>query len=472
MQLHQGTYSAADLVQATAGRQLAGSAARRLGAVAIDSRLLAPGRGVLRHHAARDGHEFVPAAIARGAAGVVVQRPVEVPPGSGDPVVVEVADTLRALQDLARAVRRASGARVVAITGSAGKTTTKDAIAAVLGARYRVVKNRGNLNNHLGLPISLVELRTAPDVAVMELGMNHAGEIRVLVDIARPDVRVWTNVGDAHIGYFGSRAAIADAKAEILEQAGAGDDARLQRRRPAGHGPRRGPSPAGWSRSARRRRADVRATAVDDRGVAGIARRCRHVGGHAAAVDRDCRAAATSRTRSRPPPSASSSGCRSTAIAERLGALAPADHRGAVIRTPAGVTVLDDSLQLEPGGAAPVARGAGRQPSGRTPNRGARRDAGARRSQPRRCTTSAAAPWPPPASNVWWPSAAPPPARLAAAAVAAGMPAAGRHPRRHQRRGVDRGRRPRAAPATSCWSRARAASAPRPSSARLVAGGA
>ena len=115
-------------------------------------------------------------------------------------MVVEVADTLRALQDLARAVRQASRARVVAITGSAGKTTTKDAIAAVLGARYRVVKNRGNLNNHLGLPISLVELRHGADVAVMELGMNHAGEIRVLVDIAEPDVRVWTNVGDAHLG--------------------------------------------------------------------------------------------------------------------------------------------------------------------------------------------------------------------------------------------------------------------------------
>ena len=83
-----------------------------------------------------------------------------------------------------------------------------------------MVKNHGNLNNHLGLPLSLLELRHGADVAVMELGMNHAGEIRVLVGIAEPDVRVWTNVGDAHLGYFGIADAIADAKAEILEGAG------------------------------------------------------------------------------------------------------------------------------------------------------------------------------------------------------------------------------------------------------------
>ena len=133
--------------------------------------------------------------------------------------VVEVPDTTTALQDLARYVRRESGAKVVAITGSAGKTTTKDTIAEFIGAKYRVVKNTGNLNNHLGLPLSLLELRHGADVAVMELGMNHAGEIRTLVGVATPEVRVWTNVGEAHIGYFGSTDAIADAKGEILEGA-------------------------------------------------------------------------------------------------------------------------------------------------------------------------------------------------------------------------------------------------------------
>ena len=130
-------------------------------------------------------------------------------------------DTLEALQRLAHAVRSAVATRVIAITGSAGKTTTKEAIAALLATRFRVVKNKGNLNNHIGLPLSLMQLRTAPDVAVMELGMNHAGEISRLVEIATPDVRVWTNVGDAHLGFFASADAIADAKAEILEGAGA-----------------------------------------------------------------------------------------------------------------------------------------------------------------------------------------------------------------------------------------------------------
>ena len=139
--------------------------------------------------------------------------------GESQAGIVAVDDTLVALQDMAREIRRESGAKVVAITGSAGKTTTKEAIAECLSTRYRVVKNKGNLNNHIGLPLSLTELRTRPDVAVMELGMNHAGEISTLVSIAEPDVRVWTNVGDAHIGFFESADAIADAKAEILEGA-------------------------------------------------------------------------------------------------------------------------------------------------------------------------------------------------------------------------------------------------------------
>ena len=108
---------------------------------------------------------------------------------------------------------------MVAITGSAGKTTTKEVTAELLSARYRVFRNKGNLNNHIGLPLSLLELRDKPDVAVVELGMNHHGEIRTLVGIAEPDVRVWTNVGDAHLGFFESPDAIADAKGEILEHA-------------------------------------------------------------------------------------------------------------------------------------------------------------------------------------------------------------------------------------------------------------
>jgi UDP-N-acetylmuramoyl-tripeptide--D-alanyl-D-alanine ligase len=346
MRLQHGTYTAADLTRAMAGRQVAGSPNRPLGPVAIDSRLVAPGEVFFALTAARDGHEFVPAAIARGAAGVVVARPVVVAPDAGDPVVVEVADTLQALQDLARAVRRASGARVVAITGSAGKTTTKDAIAVVLGARYRVVKNRGNLNNHLGLPISLVELRTAPDVAVMELGMNHAGEIHRLVEIAEPEIRVWTNVGDAHIGHFESQDAIADAKAEILDEAAA-TDVLVCNADDAFVGARAGRFQGRVISFGESAAADVRATSIEDLGLDGsrfvlkategaIEIRVPLLGrGNLANV---LAAAAVALELSVP----------LGEIAERASRLQPASHRGEVVRTRRGVTIVDDSYNSSP----------------------------------------------------------------------------------------------------------------------------
>ncbi|MEP7117557.1 MAG: UDP-N-acetylmuramoyl-tripeptide--D-alanyl-D-alanine ligase [Acidobacteriota bacterium] len=350
MHLDHGTYSAADLAAALGGRLLAGPPSVRLGPVSIDSRAIAPGELFFAIVAARDGHDFVPAALARGAAGVVVQRPVEVARDRAAVVVVEVPDTLRALQDLGRAVRRASGARVVAITGSAGKTTTKDAIAAVLGARYRVVKNRGNLNNHLGLPLSLVEMRDCPDVAVMELGMNHAGEIRVLVGIAEPDVRVWTNVGDAHIGHFGSRAAIADAKAEILEQATAdtllvcnADDPLVMAH--AGSFPGRVVT---FGVDAR---ADVRAADIDDRGVFGTGATV-HTPAGAMALS----IALPGRGHLLNALAATAVGVELgvalDAIADRLTALVPAAHRGARLRTASGATVLDDTYNSSPAALA------------------------------------------------------------------------------------------------------------------------
>ena len=157
--------------------------------------------------------------------------------GSPRAVTIEVDDTLVALQELGRHMRRLSGASVVAITGSAGKTSTKEAAAEFLARRHTVYRNVGNLNNHIGLPLTLLELRSRPDVAVVELGMNHAGEISRLVELAEPDVRVWTNVGDAHVGHFASIEAIADAKAEVLERASEatravvnGDDPRVMAR--------------------------------------------------------------------------------------------------------------------------------------------------------------------------------------------------------------------------------------------------
>jgi UDP-N-acetylmuramoyl-tripeptide--D-alanyl-D-alanine ligase len=205
------------VAEATGGRVVTGDAARAFDGVSIDTRAVARGSMFVALRGDRfDAHDFLAEAVAGGAAGVLVSRE----PGEplGVPTIV-VPDTLLALQSLARAVRAASGARVIAITGSAGKTTTKEATADLLSASFAVHRTRGNFNNHIGLPLSLIGLYPGFDIAVVELGMNHAGEIGTLVDIARPDIRVWINVGDAHVGHFGSREAVADAKAEILEGA-------------------------------------------------------------------------------------------------------------------------------------------------------------------------------------------------------------------------------------------------------------
>src|SRR3954468_24573147 len=202
---------------------MSGDPARSIERWSIDTRSLQPGDLFVAIRGDRfDGHEFVAAALAAGAAGAVVTATPALPEAGKAgpaPLLIEVADTTQALQDGARELRRRSGAKIVAITGSAGKTTTKELTAEFLSVKYSVFRNRGNLNNHIGLPLSLLELRARPDVAVVELGMNHPGEIRTLIGIAEPDVRVWTNVGDAHLGFFVSADAIADAKAEILEQA-------------------------------------------------------------------------------------------------------------------------------------------------------------------------------------------------------------------------------------------------------------
>src|SRR5690606_19650090 len=192
--------TAAEMAEAFGGTLVAGAGTTPLPTLSIDTRTLAPGDLFVALTGPRfDGHAFVADAHARGAAGVVVARPESVPETARtSAVVIAVHDTLAGMQQAATVIRRRSGTRVVAITGSAGKTTTKEIAASLLSAHFTTFRTAGNLNNHIGLPLTLFGLRTAPQVAVVELGMSGAGEIRRLVEIAEPDVRAWLNVGSAH----------------------------------------------------------------------------------------------------------------------------------------------------------------------------------------------------------------------------------------------------------------------------------
>ena len=162
-----------------------------------------------------DGHRFIDAALDQGAAGVLCAKlPEDLRP---DKFYIKVADTRLALKDLARHYREKFTLPVVQITGSVGKTTTKDMIAAVLSQKYRVLKTAENFNNDIGTPLTLLGLDHTHEVAVIETGMNHFGEIRYLGEMVQPDIAVISNIGDAHIEYLGSREGILKAKAEILE---------------------------------------------------------------------------------------------------------------------------------------------------------------------------------------------------------------------------------------------------------------
>jgi UDP-N-acetylmuramoyl-tripeptide--D-alanyl-D-alanine ligase len=191
----------------------------RLAGVSINSRTVVPGELFVAIHGARhDGHNFVVAALEAGAlAGVVAADRIAGFSEEQRTKLLAVPDPLVALQLLAQCVRTRWGRRLAAVTGSAGKTTTKEILAALLAARFRVLKSEGNLNNDYGLPLQLLRLEETDEAAVVELGMNHAGELKRLAEIARPDVGVVTRVAPVHLEFFASIEEIALAKRELIE---------------------------------------------------------------------------------------------------------------------------------------------------------------------------------------------------------------------------------------------------------------
>src|SRR5208282_6020210 len=186
-------------------------------AYSIDSRSVQPGQLFFAVKGERlDGHDFVEQALEKGAVAAVVRKD-QVSRYAQQKQLLPVDDTLTALQTLATAVRKLWSKPLIAVTGSAGKTTTKEAIAHVLRTRFRVLKSEGNFNNHFGLPLMLLKLEPEHDLAVIEMGMSHAGEIRALAKIARPEIGVVTNVAAVHLEFFDSLAGIARAKYELVE---------------------------------------------------------------------------------------------------------------------------------------------------------------------------------------------------------------------------------------------------------------
>jgi UDP-N-acetylmuramoyl-tripeptide--D-alanyl-D-alanine ligase len=339
--------TAAEMAHAFRGTLVSGDASAPMPDVSIDTRTLQPGAlFVAIAGPTFDGHTFVGEAVARGAAGVVVSDADAARDVTDGVAVIHVHDTLLGMQQAAHVVRQRSQTRLVAITGSAGKTTTKEITAALLATHFTTFRTQGNLNNHIGLPLSLFALRTCPAVGVVELGMSGLGEIRRLVQIADPEVRVWTNVGSAHLGHFASVDQIAEAKAEILEEADSDDvlvanagDARVMRhaRRFAGRTITFG---VGVD-------ADVAVRDVEARGAQGMRARLVARGdtrvfetpllgdGNLANI-----AAATA--------VALDAGITLDDVVRTVSTLPASPHRGQVVRAPGGWTIIDDAYNSSP----------------------------------------------------------------------------------------------------------------------------
>ncbi len=209
-------FTVGDVLRATKGQLLKGDADSDVSGISTDSRTLAAGELFVALMGENfDGHDFIAQAVDGDAAGVLVSTSIEETPVK---TVIKVADTLQALGDIAGLYRNGFDVSVVGITGSNGKTTTKDMTASVLARKYSVLKNEGNLNNAIGVPLTLFRLSRTCEVAVIEMGTGAPGEMSRLVEIAQPDVAVVTNVGLTHQEFFGSVDAVASEK-EILARA-------------------------------------------------------------------------------------------------------------------------------------------------------------------------------------------------------------------------------------------------------------
>ncbi len=340
-------FSAAEAAAWTGGALLHGAPDVRFGGVSIDTRTLQPGRLFVAIRGERhDGHAFLADAVAAGAAGLLVERGSALPDAARALAILAVDDTTRALGALAAGHRASFRGALVAITGSNGKTTTKEMCAAILGSLAPCLATRGNLNNEYGLPLTLLERDATHRTLVVELGMNHRGEIARLAAIARPTVGVLTNVGTAHIEFLGSRDEIAREKGDLLAALPAdgvavvnGDDARalLQADRTRARVLRFGLAAD----------ADVRAeriTALGERGyafdvLAAGEREAVHVAGLGEATVSNALAAAAA---------ALATGCRLAEVGQGLAGYRPVGGRMEPLALPRNIIVINDTYNANP----------------------------------------------------------------------------------------------------------------------------
>jgi len=337
----------ADEVVALAGGRVVRQSDRPVRGAAVDSRLVRPGNVFIALPGAHvDGHAFVGDAIAAGAAAAIVSREPADLEALGRATVIVVDDPLAALHRLAAAWRRRFDPLVVGITGSIAKTSTKEAVAAVLGRHYRTLRTPGNMNNEIGLPVALLDLEPEHEAAVLEMGMYVGGEIATLAAIARPDIGVVTAVQGVHLSRAGTLDAIEDAKAELVEALPASgvavlsaDDARVR-----GMADR---TPARVLTYGFAADADVRAVEVRSEGFSGMAFWLRLDGQElpvriptlgALAVHNALAAAAVGRA----------AGLSTVDIVDGLAAGWSAPHR-AQLSIVAGVAVVDDAYNASPG---------------------------------------------------------------------------------------------------------------------------
>ena len=333
-----------EIARIAGGTILRGSPALSFGSYGIDSRLSTPGSLFFAVPGSRDGHDFVADAAGNGAAGAIVTRPVAV----ADPAfgLVQVRDTVAALQALAREVLVRRPVQVVGITGSVGKTTTKEFAAALLAPRFRVLKSEGNYNNYLGLALTLLRLEPGDSAAVLEMGMSAPGEIRALTRIAPPDVAVITNVSPVHLQFFSGLEEIARAKKEILDGAKPGAAAVLN-----GDDPLVMDIAAGFPGRkltfGREPSCDVRAEALVPKGYSGFEFVLRY-GTESGRVAFPCVNEAAVANLLAAAAVSLSFGLRLDEIRPAIGGLKPFAMRGAVFEAGRGIRVYDDSYNSNP----------------------------------------------------------------------------------------------------------------------------